>query len=252
MGRILEEYNMKIKKEEKGNFVEDKLPEITLDCLKKIKSTFVVLNNSFFTISDKNLVVLKCFISKNSDINITKFLPLIGSSLKEESYGKTSILYASIKNATVKISNKLKNKKGIITVDSIATPIKYKNQIIGYISLTTMNTELLKILHIFMESLCLNIERELEKAFIKEELIKYLRLINIESKAQLENYLSDKETLVTKYLLMAYSNIEIADTLSISESTVKTYLRRIYEKLGTSNRIDTAIAIICGNILEKL
>ena len=58
--------------------------------------------------------------------------------------------------------------------------------------------------------------------------------------------------LISKYMLMAYSNTEIAQVLCISESTVKTYLRRIYEKCGTSNRIDTTIAIICSNILEKL
>lgn len=252
MGRILEEYNMKIEKNERVISIEDKLPEITLNCLRQIKSTFLVLNNSFFTVTDKELVVLKCFISKNSDANITKFLPLIGSSLKEEANGKTSILYASLKNMTVKISNKLKIKKGVIIVDSIATPIRYKNEVIGYISLTTMNTELLKILNIFIESLSLNIEREIEKVFIEEDLIKYISLININPNVLSANYLSDKESLVTKYMLMAYSNTEIASEMCISESTVKTYLRRIYEKLGTSNRVDTIIAIICGSILQKL
>lgn len=248
----LEKYNMQKENIEIGNFIEDKLPEITLDCLTKIKSAFLVLNNSFFTITNKDLVVLKCYISKSSNANITKILPTIGSNLKEESNGKTSIFCASIKNTTVQIKNNFNNKNSNISVESIATPIKYKKEVIGYISLTRLNNEMKNIFNIFIESLSLNIERELERIFIEKELWKYMNLVNVKANVQLTNYLSAQERMISEYMLMAYSNTEIANSLYISESTVKTYFRRLYEKCGTNNRVDTTIAIICNNILQKL
>lgn len=247
--KILEEYNVQKEQIKIEKFIEDKLTEIILDCLKKIKSTIFVLHNSFFTITNKDLVVLKCLISKNSNIDMAKHLPLIGSCLKDEVCGKTSILYASIKNETSQIKN---NKKSDVKIESIATPIKYKKNIIGYISLTTLNNEISNILSIFIESLSLNIESSFEKVFVERDLIKYMELINIKPNQQFSNYLSSKEQLISNYMLSAYSNIEIANTLCISESTVKTYLRRIYEKCGTNNRVDTTISIICNHILQKL
>jgi DNA-binding CsgD family transcriptional regulator len=243
---------MRVEKIEVETFIEDKLTEITLECLKKIKSTFFVLHDSFFTITNKDLVVLKCFISKNTTVDITKHLPLIGSNLKEESYGKTAILYASIKNATSQIKNSKDNIREAAKVEAIATPIKYRNEVIGYIGLTTINNEITNTLSIFIESLSLNIERCLERASVKKDLANYMDLINAKSNSDFLNYLSSREQVISQYMLMSYSNNEIANTLCISESTVKTYLKRIYEKCGTNNRIDTTVAIICNNILQKL
>lgn len=251
-GKFLEEYNMQKEQIKIDSFIEDILTEITLDCLKKIKSTLFVLHNSFFTITNKDLVVLKCLINKNTNIDIAKHLPLVGSSLRDEVYGKTAILYASIRNETSQIRNNQNNKKTSVKIESIATPIKYKKNVIGYISLTTLNNEITNILSIFVESLSLNIESGFEKIFIERDVIKYMNLINIKPNQEILNYLSSKEQLISKYMLSAYSNNEIANTLCISESTVKTYLRRIYEKCGTSNRVDTTIAIICNHILQKL
>ncbi|MFT8349069.1 response regulator transcription factor [Clostridium saccharoperbutylacetonicum] len=239
-------------KNEKKDVIDEILPEVSIECLRKIKSSFLVLKDSFITIANKDLIVLKYFISKNSNVNITKFLPLVGSDLSNVSQGKSSIFFASMRKATSQITNKLNYKKGVINVESIAVPIKYKEEIVGYISITTMNTELLKIINIFIESLAINIERELEKIFIEEEIREFTNLINIKLDKKPINCLSDKELLVTRYMLMAYSNAEIANELFISESTVKTYLKRIYDKFGTSNRVDTTIAIMCSRILGKL
>lgn len=248
----MEEYSVKNNKNEIESNIENKLIESTLDCLMKIKSTFLVMHNSFFTIANKDLIVLKCFISKNSNSDITKFLPLIGSNLKEEPNGKTSIFQASIENTTVQIKNNLNKKKEIMEIQSIATPVKYQNKVIGYISLTTLNNDIINILNIFIESFVLNIERSLEKSLVKEELIKFMKLAEIKTSRTIMDFLSVKERIILQYMLMAYSNIEIANEMCISESTVKTYFKRIYEKCGTNNRVDTSIAIICSNILEKL
>lgn len=54
--------------------------------------------------------------------------------------------------------------------------------------------------------------------------------------------LSERETAVLGYLPTMLSNQEIASELFVSVNTVKTHLRSIYRKLGTSKRRDAVIA----------
>ena len=49
----------------------------------------------------------------------------------------------------------------------------------------------------------------------------------------------DSELLVL--LRQGYTNREIADRLYLSENTVKTHLRRLFHKLGVSNRTQAAM-----------
>jgi LuxR family maltose regulon positive regulatory protein len=59
---------------------------------------------------------------------------------------------------------------------------------------------------------------------------------------QLLEPLSERETAVLSYLPTMLSNQEIAGELCVSVNTVKTHLRSIYRKLGTSNRRDAVAA----------
>lgn len=234
---------------EDNKFIEENIGKITLECLKKIKSTSLVLNNSFFCITNSNLIVLKCFLNKNSDNYIQEFLPKIGQKLCEDFYDKKSII-SNIYNSELMSHNK---EHEFIKMKSIIKPIKYKDRVIAYINFTTLNNYN-TVFPIFIESFVLNIEKGIREILIVNEINKYLKLIDINSeyKYKEEKLLSMRENLISKYMLMAYSNSEIAHKLFISESTVKTYLRRIYEKCGTNNRISTVVAIICNNILHKL
>lgn len=59
--------------------------------------------------------------------------------------------------------------------------------------------------------------------------------------ASLKKYgISEREGEVVELLLEGKRNQEIADSLFISLSTVKTHLSRIYEKTGTRNRLEAA------------
>lgn len=235
--------------EETQSFLEKKIVEITLNYLTQIKHSFLVLYNSFFTITNKDLVVLKCFISKNLNTNITDFIPVVGSKLEEGYCRKKPVFYSKVKSGNIQVKDNIKKE---IVVESITAPIRYKNVVIGHLIYTAVNNDKSDILNLFIESLIFNIEKELEKSILKRELIIFMDLIKIKENKEVEKCFSMQEQMILKYMLMSYSNIEIANALYISESTVKTYLRRIYEKCGTSNRIDTTVTILCNHILNKL
>jgi len=52
--------------------------------------------------------------------------------------------------------------------------------------------------------------------------------------------LSNREMQVLRLIGKGHSNKVIARELFLSENTIETHLRRIYEKLGTHNRTETA------------
>ena len=56
--------------------------------------------------------------------------------------------------------------------------------------------------------------------------------------------LSDREERVARCAATGLKNKEIADTLLISEVTVKNYLNRIFRKTGTKDRLELAFWMI--------
>ena len=58
-----------------------------------------------------------------------------------------------------------------------------------------------------------------------------------EARRELENLLSPRETDVVRMVAKGLRNKEIADKLTITEGTVKSYLHSIYEKLGVKGRV---------------
>ena len=62
-----------------------------------------------------------------------------------------------------------------------------------------------------------------------------------EARRELENLLSPRETDVVRMVAKGLRNKEIADKLSITEGTVKSYLHSIYEKLGVKGRVELTL-----------
>jgi DNA-binding NarL/FixJ family response regulator len=56
--------------------------------------------------------------------------------------------------------------------------------------------------------------------------------------------LSKREEEVVRLAASGLSNCEVGQRLSLSESTVKNYLVRVYEKLGISTRIELILYIL--------
>jgi len=63
--------------------------------------------------------------------------------------------------------------------------------------------------------------------------------------------LTPREIQIVGLILAAAGNKKIADTLNISEKTVKHHLTNIFEKLGVSNRLELALYASQHNLLAK-
>ena len=63
--------------------------------------------------------------------------------------------------------------------------------------------------------------------------------------------LTPRELQIVELILAAAGNKKIADTLNISEKTVKHHLTNIYEKLRVSNRLELALFAAQHNLLPK-
>jgi len=60
--------------------------------------------------------------------------------------------------------------------------------------------------------------------------------INIKNIKKSNNEITKKESDVLELIIKGFTNKEIANTLNITELTVKTHLRNIYKKLNVNNR----------------
>jgi two-component system, NarL family, nitrate/nitrite response regulator NarL len=63
--------------------------------------------------------------------------------------------------------------------------------------------------------------------------------------------LTTRELQIVRLILAAAGNKKIADTLNISEKTVKHHLTNIFEKLGVSSRLELALFASQHNLLPK-
>jgi len=63
--------------------------------------------------------------------------------------------------------------------------------------------------------------------------------------------LSDKELLIISCVTQGMRNREIAQEIGTSEQVIKNYLRKVYDKLGVSDRLELALYCIHHKLLQK-
>lgn len=63
--------------------------------------------------------------------------------------------------------------------------------------------------------------------------------------------LSDKELLIASGVAQGMRNKEIAQDIGTTEQVVKNYLRKIYDKLGVTDRLELALYCIHHRLMEK-
>lgn len=78
-----------------------------------------------------------------------------------------------------------------------------------------------------------------------------LRRLALDARVEAEKMnLSLREIQILEHLSEGKSNKEIAGILSISEETVKTHLKRLYDKLGASDRAQAVAIALRQNLIE--
>ena len=65
-----------------------------------------------------------------------------------------------------------------------------------------------------------------------------------------KNELSGREKEVLKLVAKNYSNTEIAKTLYISVSTVKSHISTIFEKLNANGRVHASVIALSNGIIS--
>ncbi len=66
-----------------------------------------------------------------------------------------------------------------------------------------------------------------------------------------KNRLSDKELLIVSCVAQGMRNKEIAMEVGTTEQVIKNYLRKIYDKLGVSDRLELALYCIHHRLMDK-
>lgn len=83
-------------------------------------------------------------------------------------------------------------------------------------------------------------------------LAQQVRQHKAESKAAAFQGLSDREMIILFNLARGEPNNQIADTLSLSEKTVRNHITTIFAKMGFANRIEAATYAVRHNIEQHL
>jgi len=64
--------------------------------------------------------------------------------------------------------------------------------------------------------------------------------------------LSEKELLIIAGVTQGMKNKDIANEIGTTEQVVKNYLRKVYDKLGVSDRLELALYCMHHRLLEGL
>ncbi len=71
-----------------------------------------------------------------------------------------------------------------------------------------------------------------------------------QSGARPRSQLTDKELLIVSYVTQGMKNKDIAAEIGTTEQVVKNYLRKVYDKLGVSDRLELALYCIHHRLLH--
>lgn len=88
------------------------------------------------------------------------------------------------------------------------------------------------------------------ESYIQSSLVPYLKMKLEQKKQKQPDNLTRREMEVLKLLARGLFNKEIADTLSISEKTVKNHVSSIFKKINVSDRTQAAVYAIKNAYIE--
>ncbi len=88
--------------------------------------------------------------------------------------------------------------------------------------------------------------------YIEPSLIPSLnaRLVQLETETDMVKSLTKREIQILSLLVSGKSNLDISETLKLSEQTIKNHVTALYKKIGVKDRTQAAVFAIRNNIVS--
>jgi len=114
----------------------------------------------------------------------------------------------------------------------------------GYVLKDVKKGDLVKIIHLVLEG------HTFIDSSVTAKVLRNLKKVGLSEKADPRASLSYRELQVLECLVDGKSNQEIADTVYLSLDTIKSHLKKIYQKLGVCNRSQATKTAITEGIIH--
>ncbi len=222
--------------------LKEKLVE-NMSMIKIVESLVAVilamdpLNDYIFILSDAELNALQILATQKS-LELTQRVGIIpGIFFGERSCGTNAFILAKKLGSNVTIKGRQHYCKIFQDLYCVAGPIKKPDgEIIGYLDLSRPKVKELGPSRMILKSIITEIEHEIANALpqplvLKEPISRMLPL-------EIEQQLTEREQEICWLLLKRITTEEIAVMLSLSIETVRTYRKKIYQKLNVSSLIE--------------
>jgi transcriptional regulator of acetoin/glycerol metabolism len=186
---------------------------------------------------DQELVALKLYATKNFLGMVDNVEIDTGTIFTEESCGTNALSLAREYERIVAIKSDQHYSKLFKNWWCVAGPLKdYTGKTTGYLDISMLATQELCFVVEFLKAIIFAAEKE---TFLLDLVSKELQPEQQSSlSAEAERKLTPREIEIYKLLLQRLSSTEIAAALQLSISTVRTYRKNIYQKLGVNKLAD--------------
>lgn len=210
-----------------------------------IRTSRKLINEVFDCFTDKTTLIIVCD-KKGYIVNIVSSPEILqwcfnkgimlGTCLDYNSFGTNAVCLSLYYNRPVTIIGEEHYCEVLKNWNSMASPIRYKEQTIGVVNISSLSNNpgfvhfeslIFLLAKLIEERLVYNISQKIDKARFVGKLLttSYLNF-------------TIKEAEILYYLFIGKNNNEILNHIKISRNTLKTHLKNIYLKLGVNTHND--------------
>lgn len=188
-------------------------------------------NDYIFILSDPDLNILQVLATHKSFELTRKFGIIPGAIFTETSCGTNAFNLAKQRGRNVAITGSQHYCQIFQMLYCVAGPIKKPNgEIVGYLDLSRPKVKELGPSLMILKTIVAEIEHEIlnalpQRAAVKDPITRMLPL-------EIEQHLTEREQEICWLLLKRVTTEEIAIRLCLSIETVRTYRKKIYQKLN--------------------
>jgi len=164
--------------------------------------------------------------------------------------GQKTVHVADVRNQDVLSRRRLAVEEGVVTYFGV--PLVARGQLKGVLEVFSRtrldpDPEWLD----FLESLAARAALAIDNSVMFEQLQRVRREIARPAETAVQPKLTPSQLTVLRLLAQGYSNQDIAARAHLSENTVKSHLREIFQRLDAGNRLEAVIKAVRLGVLES-